>query len=138
MATTSIQCLCGAVQMELTGEPIAQLYCHCDDCQAVHGAAYISAAMYPIPATRIVSGDLLLWKRKVTTRATCRACGTRMFAEPPGLGIRAITSTLLPPGSFKPTFHMQCQYARVPVKDDLPHYKGFPAAFGGSDEQVAW
>jgi hypothetical protein len=31
--TTPIQCLCGAVKMELTGEPIAQLYCHCDDCQ---------------------------------------------------------------------------------------------------------
>lgn len=136
--TTPIQCLCGAVKMELTGEPLAQLYCHCDDCQAVHGAAYVPAAMYRISATRIVSGELILWKRKVTTRATCRECGTRVFAEPPGMGVRGITATLLPPGLFKPTFHMQCQHALLPIKDELPHFKGFPAAFGGSDEQVPW
>jgi hypothetical protein len=136
--TTLIQCLCGAVKMELTGKPIAQLYCHCDDCQAVHGAAYVPAAMYPVPATRLVSGELLLWKRKVTTRATCRECGTRVFAEPPGMGIRGVTATLLPPGRFKPTFHMQCQHALLPIKDGLPHFKSFPAAFGGSDEQVPW
>jgi len=36
---TEIQCRCGAVWIELTAEPIAQFFCHCDDCQAVHGAA---------------------------------------------------------------------------------------------------
>ncbi|WP_224365250.1 GFA family protein [Hyalangium versicolor] len=138
MATTLVQCLCGAVQLELTGEPIAQLYCHCDDCQAVHGAAYVPAVMYRIPATRLVRGELGMCKRKVTPRTSCRECGTRMFAEPPGLGIRGVTALLLPPGMFKPTFHMQCQHALLPIKDGLPHFKGFPAAFGGSDEQVDW
>lgn len=138
MATLTVQCLCGAVTLELTGEPLAQLYCHCDDCQAVHTAAYVPAVMYRTPNTRLVSGDLLLWKRKVTVRATCRACGTRVYAEPPGIGVRAFPAVLLPPGFFKPTFHVQCQYALLPVKDGLPHYKQFPAAFGGSDEQVPW
>jgi hypothetical protein len=138
MITTPIQCNCGAVRMELTGEPLVQLYCHCDDCQAVHCAAYIPAVMYRIPETRIVSGDLRMWALKTTARATCRECGTPIFSEPPGLGIRAIRAHLLPKGMFKPTFHMNCQYAMLPVKDDLPHYKGFPAMFGGSDEQVPW
>jgi hypothetical protein len=138
MTTTLIQCLCGAVQMELTGEPVAQLYCHCDDCQAVHSAAYLPGVMYRIPATRIIRGELGLWKLKVTTRAFCRECGTRMYAEPPNIGIRGVSALLLPPGLFKPAFHMQCQYALLPIKDGLPHYKGFPAAFGGSDEQMDW
>ena len=34
-------CRCGAVEIEITGEPIAQFYCHCDDCQIVHGGAYV-------------------------------------------------------------------------------------------------
>lgn len=138
MATTLIQCLCGAVKMELTGEPLAQFYCHCDDCQAIHGAAYVPAVMYPTSATRLVSGELLMYSRMVTPRASCRECGTRVFAEPPGMGIRSIMALLLPAGMFKPTFHMQCQYALLPIKDSLPHFKGFPAAFGGSDEQVSW
>ena len=39
--TVLVQCRCGEVQLELTGDPTVQFYCHCDDCQAVHGAAYV-------------------------------------------------------------------------------------------------
>ncbi len=134
----TLQCPCGAIRLELSGEPLAQFYCHCDDCQVVHAAAYVAAAMYRTSATRLVAGEPLLWKLKRTVRATCRECGTRVYAEPPGLGIRSVPALLLPPGLFRPTFHMQCQHALVPVKDALPHYKGFPAAFGGSDEQMPW
>ncbi|MFP2924991.1 GFA family protein [Pyxidicoccus sp. 3LG] len=136
--TTTIQCLCGAVKLELTGAPVAQLFCHCDDCQRVHGAAYLPAVMYRVQQTRVVTGQPGIWRLKTTTRATCRECGTRLFAEPQGLGIRSITAMLLPKGMFQPTFHMQCQHALMPVRDDLPHYKGYPAMFGGSDEQMPW
>jgi hypothetical protein len=138
MTPILVRCACGAVAVELTGEPFACVYCHCDDCQAVHGAGYLPAAMYLFAQTRLVSGEPLLWKRKHTMRATCRDCGSRVFAEPPGQWIRSITASLLPPGLFQPTFHMQCQHALLPVKDALPHYKGYPALFGGSDEQVEW
>ncbi|HEU4411411.1 MAG TPA: GFA family protein [Polyangiaceae bacterium] len=138
MTTTTLQCLCGAITMELSGEPLACFYCHCDDCQAVHGAAYLPAAMYWTAQTRIVAGEPLRWKRRTTTRATCGACGTRLFAEPAGFEIRSISALLLPAGSFRPTFHVQCQHALLPVQDDLPHYKGFPAMFGGSDERMPW
>jgi hypothetical protein len=35
---TKVQCRCGAVEIEIIAEPIVQFFCHCDDCQAVHGA----------------------------------------------------------------------------------------------------
>ena len=35
---TKVQCRCGAVEIEITAKPIVQFFCHCDDCQAVHGA----------------------------------------------------------------------------------------------------
>jgi hypothetical protein len=134
----TIQCHCGDVKIELTGDPLACVYCHCDDCQTVHGAAYLPAAMYWARQTRIVTGEPLRWKLKRTTRATCRQCGTRLFAEPADMSIRTITAYLLPAGIFRPTFHIQCQHALLPVADDLPHFKGFPAIFGGSDECVSW
>jgi len=45
---------------------------------------------------------------------------------------------LLQKDSLQPTFHMQCQHAVRPIKGDLPHFKAFPAKFGGSDETVDW
>ena len=135
---TTIQCHCGAVKMELAGDPVVCLYCHCDDCQAAHGGAYLPAAMYRTAQTRVVAGEPILWKRKTTARATCPACGTRIFAEPAGLGVRSITANLLPKGVFQPAFHVQCQHALLPVKDELPHFKDYPAMLGGSDDRVSW
>jgi hypothetical protein len=34
--------------------------------------------------------------------------------------------------------HVQCQYAVLPVVDDLPHFKWFPPVAGGSNERVDW
>ncbi len=136
--TTTVGCLCGAVKLELSGAPVAHFYCHCDDCQRVHGAAYVPAVMYRAPQVRLIAGVPVLWKLKTTVRATCRECGTRVYAEPPGMGVRSLPAYLLPEGMFQPTFHMQYQHALLPVRDALPHYKGYPAMFGGSDDLMSW
>ena len=138
MNTTMIACLCGAVELELSGEPIAQFYCHCDDCQAIHSAAYIKVAMYQSDCVKVVSGNPGGWKLRNNQRTTCKDCGTRIFAEIPGMGVRGVNGYLLPSGGFRPAFHIQCHYAVLPVKDGLPHFKYLPAQFGGSDETVNW
>jgi hypothetical protein len=49
--TTTVQCSCVAIEMRLTGTPLIQYICHCDDCQAVHGNAYSCsqyAALTPV------------------------------------------------------------------------------------------
>ncbi|WP_204315798.1 GFA family protein, partial [Klebsiella pneumoniae] len=48
-----IQCPCGAVHMRINGEPIAQFWCHCADCQRVHGAAYVAESLYPADAVEV-------------------------------------------------------------------------------------
>lgn len=134
---TTVQCHCGDVKIELTGEPVAQFYCHCDHCQQVHGAGYVPVSMYRTDHVTVTHGDPSMWKLHATPRATCRSCGTRLFAEPP-IGMRTVIATLLPEGAFQPKFHIQCQHARSPITDQLPHFKGYPASFGGSDETVDW
>ena len=52
--------------------------------------------------------------------------------------IHGISAYLLAPETLKPKMHIMCKDALVPVIDDLPHFAGFPASFGGSDERVAW
>src|SRR5580658_5951897 len=69
-----VQCRCGAVEVEITGEPIVQFFCHCDDCQAVHGGAYMPESVYPAAAVNVVRGDPTRWKLKRNPRVTCREC----------------------------------------------------------------
>jgi len=132
------QCRCGAVGLKIAGEPVVRLYCHCDDCQAAHAAAYVPASIYPFAAVRVTRGKPAAMVVKSTERMRCPACGAYLFSELPSVGMRSVSGHLLPKGEFKPQFHVQCAYAVVPVVDNLPHYKGFPTAFGGTDELVGW
>lgn len=138
MKIAEAQCRCGDIGLKIAGEPVAQLYCHCDDCQAAHGAAYAPAAIYRAEAVEVVRGNPVPMVIRATPRMRCPACGTYLFSEIERVGLRSVSGFLLAKGEFKPQFHIQCQYAVLPVIDGLPHYKGFPAAFGGAEEFAAW
>ncbi len=70
MKTVEIACRCGGVNIEVSGEPIAQFYCHCDDCQVVHGGAYVPESVYPAEAVRVTRGDPTAWALKRNPRIT--------------------------------------------------------------------
>jgi len=129
------QCACGASKLEIEGEAVAHFYCHCDDCQAMASAPLVGIVMFPAAAVK-VSGEVKQQTRRMTPRITCASCGSRLFAEPPGMGVRGVFATTLPEGIFKPQAHIQCQHATVVVNDGLPRFKGFPAKYGGSDEMM--
>jgi hypothetical protein len=132
------QCRCGAVRLSIKGEPAVQLYCHCDDCQSAHGGAYVASAIYPAGAVEIMQGATQTSAVRATPRLRCSECGEHLFSELAGVGMRSVNAYLLPKGVFRAQFHVQCQHAVLPVEDDLPHYRAFPAAFGGQEEFVAW
>jgi hypothetical protein len=132
-----IECRCGTAAIELSGVAIAHFYCHCADCQAVHGAAFVPVALYKTASLTIARGDLRTWALRTTPRRTCPQCGTRMFAEP-NPHVRGVTATLLPAGTFRPRFHINCASAMLPIRDDLPHYVGLPVEMGGADTVVDW
>ena len=138
MKTIDVQCRCGEVGLKITGEPVEQLYCHCDDCRAAHGAAYVAGAIYPKQMVKVVRGEPTPIVVKATQRMRCVSCGTHLFSEITSVGLRSVNGFLLPKGEFVPRIHVQCQHAVLPVVDNLPHYKGFPASFGGSEELVDW
>jgi hypothetical protein len=137
-SSTQIACHCGAVKIKLSGAPMADLYCHCRDCQRIAGGGCVPYSIYPHAAVEVTEGKTFQWALKDNQRTRCAQCGTYLFGDPAGMGIHGISAYLLPEGRFKPAMHIMCKDALLPVKDALPHYKGFPAAFGGSDEQVDW
>ena len=134
----NLQCRCGAVELEAAGEPTAQFFCHCDDCQAVHGAAY--APSWSIPgfgADRSRRSQIL----DVETKPSLLLSGLRNAPvhrrARPWLARRQRLSACrrrLP--SALPYALSVCR--SPPVFDELPHFKFRPARFGGADETVDW
>jgi hypothetical protein len=131
-------CCCGEIEIDISAEPVAQFFCHCDDCQVVHGAAYAPESVYPAEAVTVVRGEPRQWTLKRNPRFFCGRCGTRLFIEVAALKLRGLNGYLLPKESFNPAFHMQCQYAVHPVSDGLPHFRSRAPQFAGSDERVDW
>jgi hypothetical protein len=134
----AVRCPCKSVELEVSGEPVAQFWCHCTDCQQVHGAAYVAEAIYQAGDVQVVKGDTIAFALKTTPRISCAKCGTRLFADLPEIGMRGLSGYLLPAGSFKPQFHLNCAEAVAPVRDGLPHYRAKPASFGGDDALLDW
>ena len=66
---TKVQCRCGAVEVEITGEPIVQFFCHCDDCQAVHGGAYVPESAYAADSVKVTRGAPLTWSNDLSSLA---------------------------------------------------------------------
>jgi hypothetical protein len=138
LSNLEVPCRCGDVLIEISGAPIVQFYCHCDDCQTVHGGAYVPESVYPADAVRVARGNPSTWKLRRNPRVTCTACGSRLFVDVLSFRLRGVNGYLLPAGQFNAAFHVQCKFAVRPIKDELPHYKSMPARFGGSDETVGW
>lgn len=137
MSTLQVHCPCGETTLHVEGDSLLQFYCHCADCQAASGGAYIAVALFPANAVT-VHGDTFAWTYKTMPRHRCKSCGTVVKADVTGLDQCGINARWLPPDMFKPGFHIHCHNALMPVRDNLPHYVELPAMFGGADTEVDW
>jgi len=137
MSIIEVRCNCGVVDVQLTGQPMSQYVCHCDDCQTVHGKPY-SVALHPASAVALMRGETGVFILKTTPRTKCSRCGTYLFAEVPGYPFRGVNGDLLPEGRFTPEFYVQCRYASARIEDNLAHFKDTPVKFHGSGELMPW
>lgn len=135
---TKVTCPCGAVEITVRGTPVAQFYCHCDDCRTMTSGAYAAESVHRGDEVEVTRGQTKVWTLKRNPRHFCANCGGRLFIEVARLGLRGVNAFLLPGNEFAPQFHVNCRFAVRPVADALPHFASMPAAFGGSDEKVDW
>ena len=54
----------------------------------------------------------------------------------PTLGVVDVFSATVPTVAFQPGLHINYAETVLPMKDDLPKFKDFPAEFGGSGDTV--
>jgi hypothetical protein len=75
-------------------------------------------------------------KTPISDRKYCTKCGGHLMTNHPTLGVIDVFASTLPTLAFKPGLHINYAETVLPMKDGLPKFKDFPAAFGGSDEHV--
>jgi hypothetical protein len=132
-------CFCGAVQVELTGEPVAQAYCHCGSCRGWLGAPIHAATLWPTPNANVVKGAEKLGvfkKTEASHRHFCTVCGSPVLIRHPSLGMTDVPAGTVAGLAFQPSVHVHYGEKVLPVRDGLPKLKNFPKEMGGSGEIV--
>lgn len=132
-------CFCGAVQIEVTGEPSMMGYCHCTDCASWAGAPVNAFSLWAPDAVKITAGaDKLrsFAKTEASHRKFCSACGGHVMSEHPGMGMTDVYLNVVPSKAHVGTMHVFYGEKTMSVKDGLPKYKDTPSEFGGSGETL--
>lgn len=127
-----LSCSCGAVELLVSGSPVARAYCHCSSCREFYGFPVLAATAWKNDVVRVSKGLGLLGKYKHPTkqmqRHFCLACGTTMFGAN-RLGLTVIHNSLIAkawggllPDALTPEFHLFYAYREFDIDDELPKY----------------
>lgn len=140
MPTHMGECFCGAVRLEVTGEPEGMGYCHCRSCRSWSGGPVNAFSLWKPEAVRVTSGAEhvgMYAKTAMSERKFCKKCGGHLMANHPPLAMVDVFAATIPTLKFAPGVHVNYAEAVLPMHDGLPKFKDFPAEFGGSGEQVS-
>ena len=137
--TRNSGCFCGAVEVEITGEPTVMAYCHCSSCRGWLGAPIHAAALWPTANVNTKKGAdrLGLFKKtEASHRHFCTGCGSPVFVRHPALGLTDVPAGTVSRLAFRPTLHVHYGEKVLSVRDGLPKFKDFPKDFGGSGDTL--
>jgi hypothetical protein len=133
-------CICGAIEVEVTGRPEAMGYCHCDFCRSYSGNPFSAFSMWKPDAVRIKAGSqnvMISLKPAVSQRKYCARCGGYLMTYHSTLDLVDMLVSTLPTLAFSPSIHVNYAETVLPVRDGLPKLKDFPQKLGGSGEMIA-
>ena len=84
------ECFCGAIQLEVSGEPEAMGYCHCRSCRSWSGGPVNAFSLWKPDAVHVTKGAEYLGtyqKTPVSLRQYCTKCGGHLLTNHPPLGL---------------------------------------------------
>ena len=134
-------CICGAVQLRMTGEPFAMAYCHCESCRRWIGAPVHASSLWPAKSVQIEKGADRLTTFKRTERSGshrkfCRLCGSPVLIDHPTVSMIDVPAGSVTDLVFEPSLHSHYSEKVLAIRDGLPKYRDFDPAVGGSGEKV--
>jgi len=129
-------CLCGAVQYELTQEPVWSHHCHCSRCRKTSGSAFASNLFFKIEALRYSRGRNYVRSFKPAdaerfTHVFCGRCGSTLPFLNQARGLAGVpTGSLDDDPRYEPRAHIFVD-SKAPwfkIMDPLPQYPGMVGA----------
>ena len=133
-------CFCGAVRVEVTGEPAAMGYCHCESCRHWSAGPVNAFSLWAPAAVRITQGEEHLGSYNKTPhsyRKWCKLCGGHVLTEHPGMGLIDVYAAVIQDLPYRPALHVHYQESVLRIPDGLPKMKDIPGELGGSGETMA-
>ena len=133
-------CFCGAVGVEVTGDPLGMGYCHCSSCRSWSAGPVNGFTLWSPDNVKVTKGTEHVrefHKSANSHRKWCNICGGHLMTEHPEWKLVDVYSATVPSVAFKPGVHVNYQETVLHMKDGLPKMRDFPKELGGSGETLA-
>jgi hypothetical protein len=133
-------CFCGAVAIEVTGDPLGMGYCHCSSCRSWSAGPVNAFTLWAPENVRITKGAEHIGefhKSANSHRKWCNKCGGHLLTDHPQWKLVDVYAATVPSVAFKPGVHVNYQETVLRMKDGLPKMRDFPKELGGSGETMA-
>jgi hypothetical protein len=131
------RCFCGAVELTVTGEPVATGYCHCTSCRHWSAGPVNAFSLWKPEAVKITKGADRIGvynKTPASYRKWCTSCGGHIMTDHPGFKLVDVYAAVIPDFKFEPHLHVHYQETVLRLKDGLPKLKDLPKEMGGSGQ----
>ena len=133
------KCFCGAVEIEVSGDPMGMGYCHCESCRSWASTLVHTWTAWPIDAVKVTKGADnigMFSKTPNSERQFCKSCGGNIMAVHPTMGMTDVCAGVIPTFKFEPGVHVNYAETVHLMHDGLPKFKDFPSEMGGSGDML--
>jgi hypothetical protein len=132
-------CFCGAVELTVTGEPVAAGFCHCSSCRSWAAAPVNAFSLWEPEEVKITKGESsvgVYHKTEASYRKFCRICGGHLMTDHPEWGLIDVYAATIPTYGHEPKVHVHYGQTVLRIQDGLPKMKDLPKEMGGSGDTL--
>src|SRR4051812_43189354 len=133
------QCFCGAVTLEVTGDPEGAGYCHCASCRSWSASPVNAFTLWKAESVKVTRGADKLGEYQKTERSHrqwCKDCGGHVMTWHPHWKLFDVYAATIAEFPFAPGVHVNYQETVLPMRDGLPKMKDLPTEMGGSGTTI--
>lgn len=133
------KCFCGAVEIQVTGDPLGMGYCHCSSCRSWAAGPINAFTLWKPENVSITKGAEHIrefHKSANSHRKWCNVCGGHLMTDHPQWQLVDVYAATVPSVTFTPGVHVNYQEKVLTIRDGLPKMRDFPKELGGSGETL--
>jgi hypothetical protein len=127
------RCGCNAIAYEVSDEFVAAFSCHCSNCRATTGSAFLpwgEIGREKLSVTKGAGSLMVIGDPDAAHAMRCGACGSLLYWTVHNGNVRVPYGSLIDEPSLKPTAHIfvGSKASWHEIFDDLPQHDEYPTA----------